>query len=602
MALPSFGFGLQTEPLDEQAPDRGLIGEIFAADQRDDDASLIRLPGWMRLKRETENCTAQQSATTAASGYAAHAPRAYSQDGVTFGLLVEPATTNLVQDPPDLSTWLNTVTVTSFVAPDGNTINCELEDSSGAAVQVSDGELTEQVPAILTTYTLSAWQYVSTLSAGSSIIVNDRSSGTDVPIISTSAVDTDWVFRSNTDTTDAGPLGTANLSIRPAGSAAADTGITRVWGVQLEERSYATSFIPPAAVDTLGVRDADILQAVSSLIFPDGFWEFTLTYRPHYTHDQAGLVDHNLLRVDDDNRIYFRASDANIVFRVNGDDLVSGALTFAAHDTLTVTFLNNAFRRRLTVAGALTGNATNDGTLQPALDPATLPTFTSVLGGATGSEEGADLLGLDPGIKTFEQLADERALVQMDDATGNRVFRDMLRTWAKQPGRFFDVCNGLKAALELETACGFQLDLIGAVVGLPREGFSDVRYRVFLGIQVELLLANARDDAEWTGTAPNLIRIARDFVGPAASAINFLNDPPYEYRLDVPGLVLSEGQLLARFLVIASWAGVRGIITIELSENDWDSASVVIANPGKWDSASVAITDPASWNTVLTTT
>ncbi len=589
MTLPTFSFGLQSTPLDGSIVNRGIIGEAFRAELTEDGSGLIRLPGWMRIQCESPSRTAQQTLNSIMSGYAAHAPRAYSQDGTTFGLLAEPAMTNR-NDNHDFTSWATSGTplINAVVGPDGVTASLEIEDDDAGAIEFISYAITPG--AVAAQHTLSAWHFMTAPTPTNSSLL-EYADGVEDPQISLTVVDTDWTHAQFA----VSDIGSGTFTIAPRTVTAADVGATRWFGVQLERRSYASRFRQTSHV-------AVKVEAVSSIVMPDGLIKFTLVYRPHYTHDQAELVDHNLFFIDAANRVFFRASDNNFVFRVNGDDVVSGAVTFAAHDTLTFFFENSTTRRRLIVSGALTGNGTTDGTIQPPLDLNTLPTYTAILGGALGSEEVSDLITLDPSITTFEQLADQRALIQMDDTVGNRKFRDLLRVWAKQPGRFFDICNGLKAALELETAVGFQLDLIGAIVGLAREGFTDTRYRVFLGIQIELLLANARDDAEWTGTSPNLIRIARTFIGPAAGTINFLNVPPYQYRIDVPGLVLSEGSLLARFMTTATWAGVLGIITIELNSDVWDSDAVAITDPAKWDSASVAIVDPGEYNTVLTTT
>lgn len=592
MPLPSFSFGLAT-PETRQSEDRGIIGRAFVADES---LGLIDLPGWLRIRCDTADRTAQQSATTAQSGYAAHAPRAFSRDGVTFGLLVEPAVSNLVQDPVDLTTWVNTVTVTSFVAPDGNSIPCELEDDDAGAVEFSVSNLTLAPPEPITTYTLSAWQYVSTLSAGASVIRNDRSSGADVPVISTGAVDADWVYRVNTDTTD-GFVGGANLHIRPADTAAADTGITRVWGVQLEARDYPTSFAPPAAVDTLGVRAVEALEAVAAAVLPDGFLRVDMSYRPHYADDEAS-GDHNLFRLDDNNRVFYREADDVLVFRWNGDDLVSAPISFARHDTITLFFENSAVRRRLIVNGVRV-----DGTLQPKIEGLDLPTFATILGGASGAEEGADLLTFDPNITTFCELADARVLVQMGDAPGNRNFRDLMCTLSIQPAIYFDVCTGVKAGLELETAIGAQLDLIGAIVGLAREGFTDDRYRVFLTIQTELLLSASRDGAEWIGTIPNILRIARAFITDAVGGtITYTPILPYGFKLDLPVVLpVNEILLLFRFLQTAVYAAVLGLFEFPLDGDTWGSASVVVATAGTWGSASVVVAGASTWDLVVTT-
>jgi len=149
-------------------------------------------------------------------------------------------------------------------------------------------------------------------------------------------------------------------------------------------------------------------------------------------------------------------------------------------------------------------------------------------------------LGSGTGPKEFCALADERILIQMDDAESNRKFRDLICIFVEGLGHFADVAQDVSLGFDVTTATGQQLDFIGAVVGLPRQGYPDARYRVFLEIQIDLILSAIREDANWTGTHNNILKIARTFVGPLAPPITLSNLPPYSFSLDVPGLVLSE--------------------------------------------------------------
>ena len=210
------------------------------------------------------------------------------------------------------------------------------------------------------------------------------------------------------------------------------------------------------------------------------------------------------------------------------------------------------------------------------------------------------LWGVDSGTGPAEfcQLADERVLVQMDDAGGNRKFRDMLCDFAEGFGHFSDVALDVGDGFDLSTAIGEQLDMIGAVIGLPRQGFPDDRYRVFLQIQTDLVLSAAREDGNWTGTGNNILRICRTFIGPAAGTINLVNLPPYDFRLTIPGITLSELEILANFICVALYAGVLGrVIFIVGADSLWDSSDVgPIPDGGIWGSSDVAVSPSAVWN------
>lgn len=201
------------------------------------------------------------------------------------------------------------------------------------------------------------------------------------------------------------------------------------------------------------------------------------------------------------------------------------------------------------------------------------------------------------GPQEFCELGECRVLSQMPDGSNGpsdtRVLRDLICIFLESLGVIRDVAIEVGEAFDVTTAVGEQLDFIGSVVGLPRQGFSDDRYRTFLQIQIELLLSATRDEAEWTGTVPNILRICRTFIGAAVvDPVVYRGIPPYSYDLTVPGVTLVEIPQLIRFVCQATYAGVLGQIVIQLGANGvWDSdpANVgPIANGGVWDS------DPAN--------
>lgn len=212
-------------------------------------------------------------------------------------------------------------------------------------------------------------------------------------------------------------------------------------------------------------------------------------------------------------------------------------------------------------------------------------------------------LGTGPGPQEFCDLAQERVLVQMDDSPGNRNFRDLVCEFAKPLGNFRDVCREVIAlAFDLDNTTGVGLDAIGDIVGLPREGEDDDRYRQLLRIQIELILSQAREGAEWTGTSENIIRICRLFIGDTpGQPVVLINTPPYDFTLSVPTINLANADRLFRFICKALFAGVLGNIKFPLDPNSvWDSVSVPIPNAGIYCSVSVNIPNCAKYGTVKT--
>lgn len=212
-------------------------------------------------------------------------------------------------------------------------------------------------------------------------------------------------------------------------------------------------------------------------------------------------------------------------------------------------------------------------------------------------------LGSGPGPDEFCDLAQSRVLVQMDDTPGNRNFRDLVCEFSKPLGNFRDVCREIIAtAFDLDNTTGVGLDAIGEIVGLPREAEPDARYRELLRIQIELILSQDREGAEWTGTSENIIRICRLFIGPTpGQPVVLINTPPYDFTLTVPTITLANFDRLFRFLCKALFAGVLGNIKFPLAPNSsWASVSVAVPNAGIYCSTSVPIAGCAQYGTVKT--
>lgn len=241
-----------------------------------------------------------------------------------------------------------------------------------------------------------------------------------------------------------------------------------------------------------------------------------------------------------------------------------------------------------------------DPVLLPGADVPDPPPPDGILGVNT---LGNFILGGFPG----RQFVADRLLYQMESGpmwnNGHwRAFLTILQETAALDVAF--IRDQLMQAYDLDTAVGVQLDAIGSIVLLPRQGFDDERYRTFLRIQTELLLSALREDAEWTGTGPNILRIARTFVGPDTPPIVLRNLPPYTYSLAIPLISIEELGILAHFLCRASYAGVLGITEFALDENslyDSETAGDPIDGAGvyasEWPGSPIA--DTATYGTIV---
>lgn len=207
----------------------------------------------------------------------------------------------------------------------------------------------------------------------------------------------------------------------------------------------------------------------------------------------------------------------------------------------------------------------------------------------TGSLWGIDQ---DDNALLFCDLADKRVLIQVDSTIGNRDFRELICILVAPLGEYVTVLESIRDAFDVTTAQGEQLDFIGSWIGLPRQGFDDTRYKVFLQIQIDLILSAARGDANWTGTHNNILAICRTFLdGLGGGTIVLVNGAPYSFSLSIPAITDPvEFQILINFICKALYAGVLGqIIQVLAPDSLWNSEDVVVTGGGIFCSVSVVV-------------
>jgi hypothetical protein len=181
----------------------------------------------------------------------------------------------------------------------------------------------------------------------------------------------------------------------------------------------------------------------------------------------------------------------------------------------------------------------------------------------------------------------------MDDTTGNRNFRDMMCVFAEEFGDISDVQNDVLAGFDLSTADGAQLDILGSWIGLPRQGFDDLRYRTFLEIQRDLIRPAASEGGNWTGTVNNTLTMVRTFIGPVASPIILTNVPPYGFTMSIPGILPAEVPLLTRFICKSLYAGVNGFVIFAQDAFRFGSVHGAVVSEGIFGSVHGAVVGEA---------
>jgi hypothetical protein len=181
-------------------------------------------------------------------------------------------------------------------------------------------------------------------------------------------------------------------------------------------------------------------------------------------------------------------------------------------------------------------------------------------------------------------------------------FSDWMCAFGEEIGSDFDIITDIINGFDLDYAVGAQLDVLGSILGLPRSGFGDDRYRTFLLIQRDLLLGAASEDGNWTGTGENIIWICRRFIGPASGdPVVAKTTPPYAFNLTVPDIPNQlETLILVSFLRKAIYLGVLGYIEFAADGDPyWASASVAVTSSGIWASYSVVVAGAADWSYVI---
>lgn len=210
-----------------------------------------------------------------------------------------------------------------------------------------------------------------------------------------------------------------------------------------------------------------------------------------------------------------------------------------------------------------------------------------------------------PCVDLLCELSEQRILVQMDDQTGNRKFRDLMCIFVDPFGEYADVANDVGLGFNLETAVGQQLDFIGAVIDLQRSGFDDDFYRTILRIQAEIL--RGQTDGDWTGSVNAILTMVRTFIGPAViTPIEYVLVPPYSFQLIIPAVLTpTEIKVLFRLICRAIYAAVLGFLEFVFpGDNLWDSdPGGVVAQGGIWCSAhGPTVGTCAVWSYVIVTT
>jgi hypothetical protein len=152
----------------------------------------------------------------------------------------------------------------------------------------------------------------------------------------------------------------------------------------------------------------------------------------------------------------------------------------------------------------------------------------------------------------IERLADhaDRAAALLTDIYRKPRLMALLRSYAAEVQRLEDAYWDLLTKRSVADATGKTLDLLGRIVGQPRQGRSDDVYRIWIAARV---LVNAS-----SGTRPQLLAIVRKLVGEGV-ALRFEDEYPAAFTIHVDeAIVGADGVEIAKMIAQARAGGVGG--------------------------------------------
>jgi hypothetical protein len=164
---------------------------------------------------------------------------------------------------------------------------------------------------------------------------------------------------------------------------------------------------------------------------------------------------------------------------------------------------------------------------------------------------------------THVQQAKARLIAQYKGKANIEAF---IEAYANQVQEIENVLFDLLLLRGVDTATGALLDLLGAIVGRPRDGLGDTDYRLYIKAQIRANISN--------GNAEELIAIMTLLVsGASFDLVEQYPTDPATLIVRIDDQLVHDGNVIARILHKAKSAGVR--VVLEWFE---DASPFVFAN------------------------
>ncbi len=346
---------------------------------RDPGAVLVyTLPDWLGHRSKNETRTSQIGPGMLRLGYLEHEARPRNV-GMGWGLAMETTRTNLLPNGNWMGAGWVTPNASMMVLPGGP---APAEGAEGVMVY-SKGSQSSPFVALQSGDIASAWLMgvqgeapFGHLAYGNAFAtVDDVDGGFHRYEVLRLVADAEPALRLSTEATAAGPAITNETAMV-------------VYGAQVEEGAYPSSYIPTTAGAV--TREADRMFVEMEMFAPSNYFDVTIRYAPHYAQNEQRF-DHDLLALEDDN-VFFRMKPGGtlLLFQVGSQDNVRiDGLDWAREQELEVRVQYLPNRRTIWISGATKGDgsAAKSGPVEPVGKDATV----WILGDNDGPQESVDL-------------------------------------------------------------------------------------------------------------------------------------------------------------------------------------------------------------------